>query len=251
MYKKINGFALVTGSARGLGAAMVRQLAKDGYDVVINYVSDSSKVKAEEIAEDVKKEYGVGAIVAHGDVSNYENCRKMVDAGIAAFGDKIAVLVNNAGLNNLKRFEDLTPVEYERIIRVELLGSMNCTHVVLPYMQKAQDGCIVFISSIAAINGVALECDYSAAKAGMNGFMRALAIENAENNIRLNSIAPGNINTEIFNNVPKDMLKALIQTIPMKRLGQPVDIAECLSYIINAKYMTGQVISPNGGMYMF
>ena len=146
MYKKIDGFAIVTGGARGLGAAMVRQLAKEGYDVVINHVSNSSGEVAKALAEEVKAEYGVGAIVFQGDVSSYEVCKNMVEAGVEAFGDKVAVLINNAGITNASRFDQNTPENYERLIRIELLGSMHCTHCVLPYMEKAKEGCIIFIT---------------------------------------------------------------------------------------------------------
>jgi len=247
MYKKMDGFAIVTGSARGLGAAMVRQLAKEGYDVLINHVSDSSKPIAQALAEEVKKEYGVGAIVFQGSIEDYSTCKAMVDAGVAAFGEKIAVLVNNAGIQHSNRFEDMTPEEYEHLIKVELLGSMHCTHIVLPYMQKAKDGCIVFITSVAGICGPEGQADYSAAKAGMHGFMRVLNNENVRNNIRVNCIAPGAFRTEIFDYFPKEVVEEITAGIPMHRMGEPVECAECLSYIINAKYLSGQIISPNGG----
>lgn len=251
MIRKMDGFAVVTGSARGLGAAMVRQLAQEGYDVVINHVSDSSQSKAAALAEEVKTEYGVKAVVVQGDVSSYENCEKLVAAGEETFGSKLAVFVSNAGIQNLKMFHDLSQAEYEHVINVELLGAMHCAHVAIPRMQRAKEGCLVFITSIAGLYGQTLEADYSAAKAGMHGLMRALARENAECNVRVNCIAPGNIETEIFNNVPEGLLKQVIESIPMKRLGQPEDVAECLSYVINAPYLTGQIISPNGGSAMY
>lgn len=251
MIRKMDGFAVVTGSARGLGAAMVRQLAQEGYDVVINHVSDSSQPKAAALAEEVKSQYNVGAVVVQGDVSSYENCEKLVTAGEEAFGSKLAVFVSNAGIQNLKLFHELSQAEYEHVINVELFGAMHCAHVAIPRMQKAKEGCLVFITSIAGLYGQVLEADYSAAKAGMHGLMRALARENAELNVRVNCIAPGNIETEIFNNVPAELLQQVIESIPMKRLGQPEDVAECLSYVINAPYLTGQIISPNGGMAMY
>ncbi|MBQ9852145.1 MAG: SDR family NAD(P)-dependent oxidoreductase [Ruminiclostridium sp.] len=247
MYKKMEGFAIVTGSARGLGAAMVRQLAKEGYDVVINHVSDSSREIAENLAVEVRREYGVGAIVFQGSIEDYSTCKAMVDAGVEAFGDKIAVLVNNAGIQHSNRFEDMTPEEYEHLIKVELLGSMHCTHIVLPYMQKVKDGCIVFITSVAGICGPEGQADYSAAKAGMHGFMRVLNSENARNNIRVNCIAPGAFRTDIFNYFPQEVVDGITANIPLRRMGDPVECAECLSYIINAKFLAGQIISPNGG----
>ena len=251
MYKKIDGFAVVTGGARGLGAAMITQLAREGYDVVINYVSDRSGGIAQDLADKVKKEYGVGAIIFQGDVSSYETCRAMFDAGIEAFGDKVAVLVNNAGIQSNKYFQDITPEEYQRLIGIELFGTMHCTHIALPYMQKQKNGCIINISSICALYGQDGQADYSAAKSAMFGFSRALARENAANNIRVNCIAPGMIVTDMVNALPEEQVEAFRLGIPLQRLGTPEDISECMSYIINATYLTGQIISPNGGMAMY
>lgn len=251
MIRKMEGFAVVTGSSRGLGAYMIRQLASEGYDVVINHVSDSSKEKAAALAAEVTEKHGVKSVVVQGDVSSYENCEKLVVAGEEAFGTKLAVFVSNAGIHNMKLFQDLKQSEYEHVLSVELFGALHCAHVAIPRMQKAKEGCLVFITSIAGLYGQVTEADYSAAKAGMHGLMRALARENAEVNVRVNCIAPGNIETEIFDIVPEEILKPLIESIPMKRLGQPEDVSECLSYIINAPYLTGQIISPNGGMAMY
>ena len=133
---KIPGYAIVTGGARGLGEAMVRELASEGYDVVINYVTDKSAPKAEQLASEVRNKYGVGAITVQADVSSYEECRKIVDKGCDAFGDQIAVLVNNAGIMTGKLFHEHQPDgEYTRLISIELMGSMHLTHCVLPHMQ--------------------------------------------------------------------------------------------------------------------
>lgn len=241
----------MTGGARGLGAAMIRQLAKEGYDVVINYVSDRSGEIAQKLADEVKAANGVGAVTFQGDVSNYDTCKAMIDAGIAAFGDKIAVLVNNAGIQSNKFFQDITPEEYTRLIGIELFGTMHCTHVVLPYMQAAKNGCIINISSICALYGQEGQADYSAAKSAMFGFSRALARENAANNIRINCIAPGLIATDMVNALPEEQVEAFRLGIPLQRLGTPEDVSECMSYIVNATYLTGQIISPNGGMAMY
>ena len=178
-------------------------------------------------------------------------CKAMIDAGIAAFGDKIAVLVNNAGIQSNKFFQDITPEEYTRLIGIELFGTMHCTHVVLPYMQAAKNGCIINISSICALYGQEGQADYSAAKSAMFGFSRALARENAANNIRINCIAPGLIATDMVNALPEEQVEAFRLGIPLQRLGTPEDVSECMSYIVNATYLTGQIISPNGGMAMY
>lgn len=251
MYRKIEGFAVVTGGARGLGAAMAEQLAREGYDVVINYVSDRSTPVAQELAERLKRQYGVGALPFQGDVSSYDTCRAMFDAGIAAFGDKVAVLINNAGIQSNKPFQEIEPAAYQRLIGIELLGAMHCTHIALPYMQKARNGCIINISSVCALYGQALQSDYDAAKAALIGFARGIANENAQNNIRVNCIAPGLIATDMVAGLPEEQVEAYRLTIPLQRLGTPEDISECMSYIVNATYLTGQVISPNGGVAMY
>ena len=251
MYRKIEGFAVVTGGARGLGAAMAEQLAREGYDVVINYVSDRSTPVAQELAERLKRQYGVGALPFQGDVSSYDTCRAMFDAGIAAFGDKVAVLINNAGIQSNKPFQEIEPAAYQRLIGIELLGAMHCTHIALPYMQKARNGCIINISSVCALYGQALQSDYDAAKAALIGFARGIANENAQNNIRVNCIAPGLIATDMVAGLSEEQVEAYRLTIPLQRLGTPEDISECMSYIVNATYLTGQVISPNGGVAMY
>ena len=250
-YNKIEGFAIVTGGARGLGAAMAEQLAAEGYDLLINYVSDRSKQIADELAARLMEQYGVGVVTFQGNVSSYDTCKAMVEAGVAAFGDKIAVLINNAGIQSNQTFEAMTPEHYTELINIELLGSMHCTHIVLPYMQKAEAGCIISMSSICGLYGQEGQADYSAAKAGLIGFTRAVAHENAAKHVRVNCIAPGLIVTDMVKGLPEDIVEAFRLTIPMQMLGQPDDISQCMSYIVNAKYLTGQVISPNGGSAMY
>lgn len=250
MSKNMKGFAIVTGGSRGLGAAMVRQLAREGYDVVINYVSDRSGAIASALAEEVKKEYGVGAITYQGDISSYQNCKNMVEKGVEAFGEKVAVLINNAGIASARRFDESTPEQYENLVNIELLGSMHCTHVVLPYMEKEKGGNIIFITSVAGLSGGG-KPDYSACKAGMHGFMRSLVREVSEYGIRVNCIAPGAIKTEIFNSYTEEQQAVFVSGIPLKHFGKPQDIADAMSYIINANYVTGQIISPNGGSAMY
>lgn len=251
MYQKIEGFAIVTGGARGLGAAMAEQLASEGYNVVINYVSDRSTPVAEALAKKLREKYAVDVLPFQGDVSSYETCRAMFDAGIAAFGEKVAVLINNAGIQSNKPFEEIAPDAYQRLISIELFGAMHCTHIALPYMQKAHNGCIINISSVCALYGQALQADYDAAKAALIGFSRGIANENAKNNIRVNCIAPGLIATDMVAGLPEEQVEAYRLTIPLLRLGTPEDIAQCMSYIVNATYLTGQVISPNGGVAMY
>lgn len=242
--------AIVTGGARGLGEGMVTKLAEMGYNVVVNFVSDSSKSKATELIEKVEKEYGVKGLAIQADVSDYNACKKMVDAAVEKFGDKIDVLVNNAGIDNNMSFLKITPEKYTRLINVNLMSYLHCTHLVLPYMVKAGEGCIVNVSSIGGMMGVAEQADYCAAKSGVIGFTRGLAIEFGRSNIRVNTISPGMIWTDMLRGADQAAVKVLEQSVPLGKIGDIDDISGCLEYLINAKYVTGQNISPNGGIIM-
>ena len=249
-HNKIEGFALVTGGARGLGAAMILQLAREGYDVVINYVSEKSTPTAQTLAERVESEFGVRAMIYRADVSEYDNCRAMVDAAVARFGGRIAVLVNNAGIEHHAPFHKLSVEDYTKMIGIELLGAMHCTHIVLPYMREAKDGCIISISSIGCQAGQKFMADYAAAKGGLVGFSKTVANENARHGVRVNCIAPGLTLTPMVRALPEADQAAYRATVPLGRLGVPEDIASAMSFLVNNTYVTGTTISVNGGTYM-
>jgi len=194
------------------------------------------------------RSYGVGAITVKGDVEDYDQCKKIVQAGIDAFGDKIAVLVNNAGIASGKLFQDTEPAAFQKMIAVDLVGTMNCTHVVLPSMIAARGGCIISLSSVCGIMGVVTQADYSAAKAGVIGFTKALAKELGGYNIRVNAIAPGMIATEMVAEQNPEDVEGLKAITPLGTLGDIEDISGCMSYILSAKFLTGQIVSPNGGL---
>ena len=242
--------AIITGGSRGLGEGMAIKLAEKGYNVALNYVSDSSKKLAENILERIKSEYGVDGIAVQADVSDYKQCEKIVDATVEKFGNKIDVLINNAGITNNVSFLEITPEQYENLVNVNLVSYMHMCRLVLPYMAEAKGGCIINVSSIGGLMGVAQQGDYCAAKAGVIGLSRALAVEFACMGIRVNSIAPGMIWTDMLRSVDQDAVQALKQSIPLGEIGDIEDIAQAMDYLINANYVTGQVISPNGGICM-
>lgn len=242
------GFSIVTGGSRGIGEAMSLQLASEGYDVVINYVSESSASRTQELVKKIESTYNVKALAVRADVSNYADCKRLVEEGVSKFGEKIAVLVNNAGIANGKSFLEITEPEYSRLIGINLTSALHCSHLVLPYMVKQGYGCIVNISSVGGIMGVANQIDYSAAKAGVIGMTKAMAKEFGPHNIRVNCIAPGMIWTDMLKESSQEAVEALKQVTPLGTIGEPKDIADCLSYVINAKFLTGQTISPNGGL---
>ncbi|HHV32761.1 SDR family NAD(P)-dependent oxidoreductase [Caproiciproducens sp. LBM24188] len=242
--------AIVTGGSRGLGEGMVLKLAEMGYNVVVNFVSDRSKEKAESLIAKIEKDYGVSGLAVQADVADYESCKKIVDASIEKFGRKIDVLVNNAGIDNNLSFLKIKPEQYTRLINVNLMSYLHCSHLVLPYMVEANEGCIVNVSSIGGMMGVAEQADYCAAKSGVIGLTRGLAIEFGRNNIRVNTIAPGMIWTDMLREADQAAVAALKQAIPLGDIGEVDDIAGCLEYLVKAKYVTGQTISPNGGILM-
>jgi 3-oxoacyl-[acyl-carrier protein] reductase len=248
--RKLDGFAIVTGSARGLGAATVERLAQDGYDVVINHVSDRSKTPADALAAKVISDYGVKAVVLKADVTQYDECKRLVAEAIAALGDKIAALVNNAGIDIGAHFVDEPVAEYERMIASNLLGPMHMTHVVLPHMIKQGYGAVVSLSSIAGTAGWVDQVDYSAAKAGLIGFTKALAKEYGANGITFNAVAPGVILTDMVRTAVEQIgatIEDMAAMVPLNRVGDPMDIGDAIAYCVGAPFLTGQIISPNGG----
>lgn len=242
---KREGFAIVTGGARGIGEGMCLQLASEGYKVVVNYVSEKSTPKAEAVVQKIKSDYKVEALAVRADVSDYSQCKKLIEKGITAFGEKIAVLVNNAGISMAKNFIEATVEDYTHLIGINLMGALHCTHLVLPYMVKQNYGCIVNISSIAGLTGHARIISYCTAKSGLIGMTKAMAKEFGQYKIRVNCIAPGNIMTDML---PKERYEVYKAQSPLGMIGEVKDISDCLSYIINAEFLTGQTISPNGGV---
>lgn len=244
------GFAIVTGGSRGLGAAMCERLASDGYNIVLNYVSDSSQEKAHRLIEKMESQYGIDAIAVQADTSDYEQCKKILDAGLNRFGENISVLVNNSGIAGAALFEERKVEDYVRLVNVNLFSVMNNSHLVLPYMIKNKGGNIINLSSVCGLTGWVTQVDYSATKAGIIGFTKALAKEVGHYGIRVNCIAPGQINTDMTTPTPKEAVEENIRNTPLGCYGEPEDIAQCMSYLISANFMTGQVISPNGGQTM-
>ena len=243
--------AIITGGSRGIGEAMTLKLGEMGYNVVINYRSESSKKRSDELSEILKKEYGVESIVVKADVSKYSDCEVLVHTAVEAFGKKIDVLINNAGITNNCNFIDLTEEAYTNVINTNLMSFMHMCHLTLPYMVDHEEGAnIINTSSIGGLMGVVNQGDYCAAKAGVIGLTRALAMEFASRKVHINAIAPGMIMTDMLRGVNQDELAALASTIPVGYIGDVSDISGCMEYIIKAAYLTGQVISPNGGVIM-
>ena len=245
--KKYDGYAIVTGGARGMGAAICRQLAADGYDIVCNYVSDSSRAKVETLAAEIAEKYKRRVIPAQGNVAKYEDCRRVVDTAAAALGEQIAVLVNNAGVTVRAELVDHTMEDIERVLGRNLMPRIYMCKLVLPYMYRQNAGSIVNITSIGGMTGSVRQTTYCTTKWGMNGLTKALAKEAGPHGVRVNAVAPGFIVTDMtLENKPA--FESYRAASPIGMLGDPEHIAEAVCYVVGAEFMTGQVISPNGGL---
>ena len=241
--------AIITGGSRGLGRGMALKLGELGYNVVINYRSDSSKALSDNLAKEITDKFGVETLVVRADVGIYEDCEALIKATIDKFGDKIDVLVNNAGITNNCNFIDIKKEDYINLVNVNLISLMHMCHLALPHMVD-HDSSIINISSVGGLVGVLNQADYCATKSGVIGLSRALAVEYAGRKVRVNVIAPGMIMTDMLRGVNQDELNALASTIPLGYIGEPEDIAGALEYLVKSPYVTGQLLSPNGGFVM-
>ena len=233
---------IVTGGSRGIGAAIVKELAKD-YNIVLNY--NKSEEAAKQIQKELK-ENGNNIEIFKADVSKREEVKALVQFTLDKFKN-IDVLINNAGIAEEKAFVDITDEDWNIMLQVNLNSVFYCTQEVLENMIHNKKGCIINISSIWAITGGACEVHYSVAKAGIDGMTKALAKELAPSNIRVNSVAPGAITTDMTSDYTKEEIKEINEQIPLGRFGEGIDIAKCVKWLIEDNYTTGQVISPNGG----
>ena len=242
---KINKVVLVTGGSRGIGAEIVKILAKENYSIVSNY--NHSEKQAIQIQQELQKQEKTIKIFK-ADVSKREEVKKLIQFTIKTFGT-IDILINNVGIAQEKLFTDITDDDWNTMLNTNLNSVFYCTQEVLPEMLRKKEGCIINISSIWGITGSSCEVAYSTAKAGINGMTKALAKELGPSNIRVNAIAPGIIDTSMNDYLTKEEKQAIEQEIPLEKIGKPIDIARCVKWLIEDEYTTGQIISVNGGWY--
>ena len=238
----------VTGAARGIGKEICLVMAKEGYDVSLNY-----RTKTDEIDE-VKKEiesFGVKCAIVQGDVGSFEECERMVNETVEQLGS-IDVLVNNAGITRDGLLMRMNSEDFTKVIDVNLVGTFNVTRNVVPLMIKKRSGRIINIASVVGIAGNAGQTNYAASKAGIIGFTKSLAKEVASRNILINAIAPGFIATDMTNVLSDDVKANINAQIPLKRMGSANDIARVVKFLASedSSYITGQVIHVDGGMLM-
>lgn len=240
--------ALITGATRGIGKQIAITLAKQGYNIALNYRKENEEL------ENTKKEIeeiGVQVLAVKGDVANFENCENFVKQVIERFG-QIDVLVNNAGITRDTLLMRMKEEDFRQVIDTNLVGTFNVTKNVISYMMKARSGNIVNISSVVGISGNSGQTNYSASKAGIIGFTKSLAKEIASRNILVNAVAPGFIETNMTDVLKDDVKQEIAKNIPLKRMGTTQDVANVVKFLASddSSYITGQVINVDGGMLM-
>lgn len=240
--------ALITGASRGIGKAIAVKFAKEGYNLVINYVSDKTDIKK---LEEEFKQYGSEILLIKSDVSKYEECENMIKQAIEKFG-QIDVLVNNAGITKDNLLLRMSVEDFEKVIDINLKGTFNVTKNVVPYMMKKRTGKIVNLASVVGVSGNAGQCNYSASKAGIIGFTKSIAKELASRNILANCVSPGFIDTDMTAVLSDSVKENINAQIPLKKMGAPDDVANVVYFLAGEEntYITGQVINVDGGMLM-
>ena len=239
----MNKIVIVTGASRGIGREVAKELAESGITVIANY--NKSEEEAKKLQQELE-EQNFKLEIVKADVSKREDVKKLVEYTIEKHG-KIDILINNAGISEYKLFTDETDEDWDKLINTNLYSAFAMSQEVIPNMVHNKKGCIINISSIWGIVGGSLEVLYSISKAGLDGMTKALAKELGPSNIRVNSIAPGMINTKMNSKFTEKEIEEIKEEIPLERLGNSQDIAKCVKWLIDDNYTTGQVISINGG----
>lgn len=235
--------AIVTGASKGIGREIAKNLAKKGIKVIANY--NKSEVEAIKLKEELEKQE-IKIDIIQADVSKREGCKKIVKYTLEKY-KKIDILINNAGISEYKLFTEETDEDWERVINTNLYSAYAMCQEVIPNMISNKSGHIINISSIWGMVGSSLEVIYSISKAGVDGLTKALAKELGPSKIKVNSIAPGAINTDMNSNLTQEEIKNLEEEIPLGKIGEVQDIAKCVNWLIEDNYTTGQIISINGG----
>ncbi len=244
----LNKIAIVTGGAQGIGKSIVRKLASEGANCVI---VDVDIQNAENTAKEVREELNVETLVFKVDVSNFQEVQNCVDETFKKFG-RIDILVNNAGITKDNLILKMTEEEWDKVLDINLKGCFNFIKAVSKYMLKQRSGRIINIASVVGLMGNPGQANYSASKGGLIALTKTVAKEFASRNILVNAVAPGYIKTRMTEALTEEQKKKLQEYIPLNRLGEPEDVANAVWFlsIEESSYITGQVISVNGGMYM-
>lgn len=238
--------SVVTGGSRGIGEKIAKTLAENGSQVVVVYRANSEK--ANTVVQEIEDEGGESYAI-QSDVSDALEVQKLMEEVIDRFG-KIDILVNNAGITRDRTFRKLTIEEWNEVIAVNLNSVFLTTSAVINHMLENKHGRIINVSSIIGQTGGFGQSNYAASKSGMVGLTKSLALETATNGVTVNAVLPGFVETEMVAEMPRKVLDNIVSQVPMKRLGQPREIAEAVLYLTQAEYITGQSLHINGGLFM-
>ena len=238
---------IVTGASRGIGLSIAQAFAKEGASIAL--CSTKNEV-AETTAATLEKEYGIKALGKGVDIKDFNTVAEFIKEVHTTFG-QIDILVNNAGITRDNLLIRLNEDDWNDVIETNLNSIFNTTKSVIRYMLKKKYGRIINVSSVVGLMGNPGQSNYAASKAGMIAFTKSIAKEYGKKNITINAIAPGFIQTDMIETLPKEYLDNIIENIPMNRLGMPDDVAQAIMFLAsdNAKYITGQVLSIDGGLY--
>ena len=239
----MNKVVIVTGASRGIGKEIAKELAKKEYTVIANY--NKSEKQALELKEELEIE-NIKIDIFKADVSKRSEAQKLVEYTINKYR-KIDVLINNAGISQIKEFTQITDEDWNNMINTNLNSVFYMTQEACKNMIHNKKGCIINISSIWGVVGASCEVHYSVSKAGIDAMTKSLAKEMGPSNIRVNSIAPGIIDTEMNRNLSEEEINNIKEEIPLEKIGKAQDIEKCVEWLIEDNYTTGQIISINGG----
>ena len=239
----MNKTIIVTGASKGIGREIAKELATKGNTIIANY--NKSEKEINELKQELEKS-NIKLDVFKADVSKREEAANLVNYTTKKYG-KIDVLINNAGISQIKEFTQITDEDWNNMLNVNLNSAFYMSQEVCKNMIHNKNGCIINISSIWGLTGASCEVHYSVSKAGVDALTKSLAKELGPSNIRVNSIAPGIIDTEMNKHLNKEEIEYIKEEIALEKIGRTIDIERCIEWLINDEYTTGQVISINGG----
>lgn len=239
---------LITGASRGIGSAIAKSLAKENYNIVINF--RENEIEAKKVFDEIK-EYNSNVLMIKADIRKTEDVENMFLEIEKNFGN-VDILINNAGISSVKFFQDITEEEWEDMFNVNVHGAYRCIKRAIPSMISNRYGKIIGISSIWGVTGGSLEAHYSATKGAIISMNKALAKELGYSGITVNTVAPGGIDTDMLKNISKENLEEYCSEFPLQRLGKPEEIASVVKFLVSkdSSYITGQVINVNGGAFI-
>lgn len=237
----------VSGSSRGIGFAIAKAFHENGDAVVLNGRRDAEQLRRAHMEMSEHSSVPVTSVLA--DLSDYNACKKSFDEACIFFNSPVSILVNNAGSAHYGLFSDMTPLEMEETLKNNLMSTLNASHMAVPHMVKAKNGCIINITSVWGISGASCETVYSAAKAGVIGFTKALAKELGPSGIRVNAIACGAFETRMNEHLSAEEKSDFTNDIPLGRFGTPSEVGDLAFFLASPKasYINGQVIGLDGG----